>query len=435
MRNPYCRLTLLILCLHAFAAEGLLGQTNAEINAGFQFNFSTPGARSLGMGGTFIGLADDATAAYANPAGLTILSLPEVSLEVRHWSFSNVFTNGGQFNSTAKAPAADLHIGRDENDQNGLSFFSYAYPRSQWAVALYRHELAKLGADFTTEGARLGDQGSRLKPTNNALDLDIVNYGVAASFRISDSLSLGGGLSLYDFHITSKTDRISANSPTLDFRPENLVEKQTQNGSDQKLGFNAGFLWTLNSSWKLGGVYRHAPRLDFDARNLPGKKAPPSFKSEEFHAGFDVPDVFGLGVSFQPTEFKTVLLDVVHVSYSDLTHRFTKIVPESTDSCTTHHCRFIIHDATEIHVGFENNFPLSRSLISARIGAWYDPDHRIRYEGDEQAFQALFRSGRNEIHYAAGLGYISGSGRYQVDAAIDLSARVKTASISAVIRF
>jgi hypothetical protein len=28
-----------------------------------------PGARSLGLGGAFVALADDATAAYANPAG------------------------------------------------------------------------------------------------------------------------------------------------------------------------------------------------------------------------------------------------------------------------------------------------------------------------------------------------------------------------------
>ena len=52
----------------------VLAQTNSEINAGIQFNFSNPGARSLGFGGAFIGLADDATAAYTNPAGLTNLS-------------------------------------------------------------------------------------------------------------------------------------------------------------------------------------------------------------------------------------------------------------------------------------------------------------------------------------------------------------------------
>lgn len=41
-------------------------------------------------------LADDATAAFANPAGLVQLVRPEVSVEGRHWSFSTPFTLGGR---------------------------------------------------------------------------------------------------------------------------------------------------------------------------------------------------------------------------------------------------------------------------------------------------------------------------------------------------
>ena len=35
-----------------------------------QFDFVNPGAKSLALGGAFTGLADDATAGFANPAGL-----------------------------------------------------------------------------------------------------------------------------------------------------------------------------------------------------------------------------------------------------------------------------------------------------------------------------------------------------------------------------
>ena len=37
------------------------------------------GARAMGMGGAFIAVADDATAASWNPAGLTQLKRPEIS--------------------------------------------------------------------------------------------------------------------------------------------------------------------------------------------------------------------------------------------------------------------------------------------------------------------------------------------------------------------
>ena len=48
----------------AFAALPTLAHAinDDEVNRVLQFNFSNPGARSLGLGGAFTGLADDATA-------------------------------------------------------------------------------------------------------------------------------------------------------------------------------------------------------------------------------------------------------------------------------------------------------------------------------------------------------------------------------------
>src|SRR5207247_4862817 len=56
--------------------------TDIESLGGLLFNFSNPGARSLALGGAFIGLADDASGAETIPAGLTVLRKPEFSLEV-----------------------------------------------------------------------------------------------------------------------------------------------------------------------------------------------------------------------------------------------------------------------------------------------------------------------------------------------------------------
>src|SRR5205814_3471143 len=82
----FMRRTFLVLALCSFAALPAAAQnTDIEALAGLQFNFGNPGARSLGMGGAFLGLADDASATEANPAGLTILRKPEVSLEARNY--------------------------------------------------------------------------------------------------------------------------------------------------------------------------------------------------------------------------------------------------------------------------------------------------------------------------------------------------------------
>ena len=60
----------------------------------FEFSFSNPGARSMGLGGAFAALADDATAAFANPAGLVQLLESEVSLEGRWWSYDIPYVAG-----------------------------------------------------------------------------------------------------------------------------------------------------------------------------------------------------------------------------------------------------------------------------------------------------------------------------------------------------
>ncbi|MCP4203105.1 MAG: hypothetical protein GY769_14380, partial [bacterium] len=56
---PLCLTTLLA------AAPQLAAQEEALANV--EFSFSNPGARSMGFGGAFVALADDATAAFANP--------------------------------------------------------------------------------------------------------------------------------------------------------------------------------------------------------------------------------------------------------------------------------------------------------------------------------------------------------------------------------
>ena len=71
------KLALVLLLAFPLAAQNV----DIEALSGLQFNFGNPGARSLGMGGAFLGLADDASAAEANPAGLTILRKPEFSIE------------------------------------------------------------------------------------------------------------------------------------------------------------------------------------------------------------------------------------------------------------------------------------------------------------------------------------------------------------------
>lgn len=417
-------------------------QTNAEVNAGIQLNFSTPGARSLGLGGAFIALADDATAAYSNPAGLTALSQLEVSGEIRSWDFTNTFTDRGRAAGALSGNGVDtiagLRTGTGEEQAASLSFLSAIYPKGRWAVALYRHELANFEGSFEAQGAFLNGP-QRLRPTQNSMSLGIENLGLTAACRLGD-LSLGGGVSLYDFRMRSQTRRFylafppgnpapGGNSGPPLYTDANLEDTQTQSGDDRAVGVNAGVLWQLSSGWRLGAVYRQGPGFKVDAEFSPGPKATGPTTSIRRAARFDTPDVFGIGTAYLPTETTSITLDLVRVRYSDLTRTFTNVFPALEDEAG----RYRVDDADEIHLGIEHFFSVKGMLLAARIGAWHDPDHKIRYTGDRSDFRALFRAGSGHLHSSAGIG-LSGS-EFQIDAAFDYSEQVRTASLSTVVRF
>ena len=68
-------ITLIMPCVLSWPGDAL-PITDEEIFREFAFNFAGSGARSLGMGGAFVGVADDLTAAQANPAGMATFSAP-----------------------------------------------------------------------------------------------------------------------------------------------------------------------------------------------------------------------------------------------------------------------------------------------------------------------------------------------------------------------
>src|SRR5438477_3737096 len=135
------------------------------------FDFSLPGARSRGLAGAFVAIADDATSVYSNPAGLTGLFRPEVSLEMRHWRLTSRVVDEGH----AFVPATNIGLDtidgiRDrafEANFEGVSFFSFAYPRERWAIVVFSHQLARyereretLGAFFDCHGGSRGQNAT-----------------------------------------------------------------------------------------------------------------------------------------------------------------------------------------------------------------------------------------------------------------------------------
>jgi long-subunit fatty acid transport protein len=433
--------------------------TDSDVNSIIPFNFANPGARSLGMGGAFLGLADDATAAYTNPAGLTQLLEPEISVEGRHTAFSVPYLAGGSYTvdpfDTSGLKSADAN-----SSSNNLSFMSVSFPHERWSFAFYRNETLRydnsFGAGF--EGATVEVPGigvDNIYPIAGNQSVRIIDYGFSAAFRVNDMLSLGAGISYYQFDINSFVGRYSDQFFT---NPGVLLNQQAQSGSDSDYGFNLGARFAFNEQWSAGLAYREGPKFKYHANAtiaaLPQDNGdgtftavgiPPTLVEQFDDVRFKVPDVWSMGIAWRPTDAWRIDFDVDRVMYSQVSDNMTSLfgfVPGTLK-------RLEIPDGTEYHLGAEYTFASMSYPVSIRAGAWHDPRHSLAYKGNPlddpsyNASQGLFGplalaavygvSKGSQTHGAIGAGMAFK--QFQIDFGADFSDLVDTYSISAVWRF
>jgi long-chain fatty acid transport protein len=453
----HARMLLCAACVLLSSGRIAYGQTNVEANAGLQFNFSSPGARSLALGGAFVGLADDATAAYTNPAGLTQLSKPEISAEGRRTRYTTQFTDSGHDLGTISKNGQDtvqgIVTGTSKDTVNDLSFASFVYPGRRWAVAVYRQELANFATSFTSHGAFFGTDSpnpaaatlSRLLPIKARLSLRIIDLGASGALRITDALSIGLGVSDFQFSLASQTDRFDVVG--FDGPPDfsKRLNFQTLTGSDHATGFNAGLLWKPSPKWSAGAYFRLGPKLTFTGSSFAvDASGAVTTDLKEKPGTFHVPDMYGAGIAFRPAEALTITADYDLIRYSQLTQHTVDTVnpmPDAIDQAAVK--KLGVDDANEFHLGIEYVLTRLKYPLALRVGGWWDPDHRIRFKGtadpakdaNEGAPDFLtFRPGKDEAHVSGGLGLVIGE-HFQLDAAYDYSKFISIASLSGVVRF
>jgi len=461
-----------LVVLAAFAALPLAAQ-NVDIEAlsGLQFNFGNPGARSLGMGGAFLGLADDASAAEANPAGLTILRKPEVSVEVRNYLEQQLFSTSGTFPNIQRTPFTHY------SDRVVISFASAVFPIKKFTLGAYYHEplnnkgggvVAPVTDQFTgrvttplpnfylpaTNRVPSGDPITlaecqalrtqrndpfaclefRINPFVSALDVRERTFGLAGAWQIHPKFSIGATVRHHRFEEAAFTSRY-----TQQFALDAIIVQATAktNGGNVDIGevsdttFAAGFKWTPLDKLSIGGVYKQGPQFEAPLffANTASQFQFNNVASTKFH----VPDIMGLGVSYRPIPVLTINADAVRVKYSNLADDFVASVADVRDLEDP----FGANDVTELHAGAEYFFP-TKIPFALRGGFWRDPAHSIEWQGplnrpDYIAEALLYPKGESQNHWAVGGGFAWP--RFQIDFGYDSSPHYKVGSLSMVTRF
>jgi hypothetical protein len=405
-----------------------------------QLSVSDPGARSMGFGGAFVALGDDATAAFANPAGLVQLLKPEISVEGRHRSYSEPYTRAGRIEGQPTGIGIDtldsLQTARSHEDIAGLSFLSFAYPMENWSLAFFRHEYAR--HEFTADTQGLFGPGSaccepRYVDQRATSELDFLSYGFSAAWRVSDEFDVGLGLVYHDASLVSNVSQFFPDDDTPEsmflansYLPERSILHQRSTAVDTDVTLTGGFLWRPSERWSVGGVYRQGLETRFNVEVRAGEAVdfgvPPGEVIVRGKAGpIEFPDIYGAGIAYRGPDGRfTVSLQWDRVEYSSL--------PKSIglDDQT-------IDDADEWHLGAEYVFLGSTPIVALRFGTWLDPDHQMRATSDNPFVRAILRRGDDEWHYSAGVGLAMQ--RFQVDLAVDVSDRLNTVSLSAIYNF
>jgi hypothetical protein len=450
----------------ALASPLAAQNTDIESLSGLQFNFGNPGARSLGMGGAFIGLADDASAAEANPAGLTILRKPEVSIEARNYLEQQIFSTTGTYPDITRTPFTHY------SQRVDLTFASFVYPIKNFTFGAYYHEplrnqgtgqvipitnqfSGRVEADVPTFYLPKNGNGpvSRqdcininvqahddfaclqytILPFLSSIDVREQTYGLSGAYKIGN-FSVGGTLRWQRLTETAFTFRVT---PDFDFSSISVQATSdiTANGDEAKptsaMSGAVGFKWAPNDRFSVGGVYKKGAK--FKAPTFAANSDTDFEFVKAADTKFHIPDVLGAGISVRPIPVLTVNFDAVHVKYSNLVDNFFSL--NETIRAMDH--PFQAKDVTELHLGVEYFFA-TKIPVAIRGGLWRDPAHSVEFRGPLTSPEAvadaiLYPHGESQMHRSIGAGLAWP--RFQIDGAYDTSPHYKVLSLSGVMRF
>jgi long-subunit fatty acid transport protein len=461
-------LVLLTLCTLA-AVPAFAQNTDIESLSGLQFNFGNPGARSLGMGGAFLGLADDASAAEANPAGLTILRKPEISIEGRNYLEQQVLTTSGTYPDLQRTAFTNY------SNRVEITFGSFVYPFKKFTLGAYYHEpLKNQGAGvvipqrnefsgriehdvpnfFLPQGGPAPVSQSQceairkqkndpfacleyvVNPFLTALDVQQRTFGVAGAYNFG-KLSIGANVRYQRFREGSFTFRFD--SRTFDFQSISVqATAKTKNGEieledETDVTFGVGLKFAPSDKLSFGAVYKKGP--SFVAPTFIAN-ANTGFDFEKLaDTTFHIPDVYGVGVSFRPIPVLTINADAVRVKYSNLVDDFVSTITDVQSLGISN--PYEANDATELHLGGEYFFS-TKIPFAIRAGYWRDPEHSMHWNGplttgDAVGAAILYPKGDSQNHFSIGAGVAWP--KFQIDAAYDTSEHYKVGSVSMVTRF
>lgn len=280
--------------LRSFLIASLLLASPAQAGG---FRIVDQGAAATGQGSAFIAQADDPSALYYNPAGITQLRGVQI--------YTGTTLIGGSMRYS-RPPG-----GTAQGDLGGAIA---SPPPSQFYITAKMGDLGirRLG-DLSVGLGVVGPFGTRVRWPDDGLfstavtraALEIIDIKPTLAYKINDQLSIGLGADIYTFagfwgegRAQNKFNLSTRLNPSL---PAGVTVPSELNGLDTTAGFNASFLYTpvRNENGKplvnVGFQYRSQAVMDLRGQFLVNGAV-----SADASIHFVLPQVFTGGIAVWP---------------------------------------------------------------------------------------------------------------------------------------
>jgi long-subunit fatty acid transport protein len=369
-RKSYLVYLVFLLVLLAYPGNSALG---ADIEVTSSPNPQGSGARAIGMGGAFIAVADDATAASWNPGGLVQLERPEISVVGAGYSRT-------ENNEFARYPEAS---GSQTSSQLNLNYLSAAYPftildHNMIVSVNYQHLY-----DFSRSWKFSFTRKNLPDSFEYQADGGLYAYGIAYAVQIIPQLSFGFTLNIWEDGLyrngweTTSTSTFLQKVATTYWAAE--VTKQERYSFS---GFNAniGILWNITDKLTAGAVFKTPFTADLKRETTVssvsyqlGSPPPhPKTRPESEHEDLQMPMSYGFGLAYRFSDRLTVSADSYRTEWEDFVLKDSEGQKSSPVSKLPLGKSDI--DATnQFHIGGEYLFIQPSYTIPVRAGFFYDP--------------------------------------------------------------
>ncbi len=274
------------------------------------------GAAAMAMGGAFIGLANDATAVFHNPAGIAFLDGTQVSAGV-----TLIFPN-----STVTMP--DIGLVNPAYDETYDQVSQVFYPPNFYITHKFTDDLVAGFGFFAPYG--LGTEWPDpatfpLRYISTRASMQTLIFNPTLAYKFNDNLSVGVGVSYIhsslDLDLTYLLD-LTAIPPLGIYDIPVTVEDTTGTAWAVNAGaLYKGEVFSLGFNWRGGFTIDYDGNLDLDMSPVPI----PLPENGTVVAPFSFPHILGIGAAFNLSDQLTLTADVHYILWS----AFDRIVVEA----------------------------------------------------------------------------------------------------------